>query len=142
GVEDALLIASRVNDDLGAGAKAGLQRAHSVQRELALGVAQQRRIGTEQCPIKVHVQAAHGGRDRSSHTQVQMSVARDTEPWEALLQTGREDERLGPESRPPAPEPPPGFGPAELGPAGPDALGYAGPKHPAYQPATQAHAPF
>jgi DEAD/DEAH box helicase domain-containing protein len=55
-----------------------------------------------------------------------MSVARDTEPWEALLQTGREDERLVHEGRSQARSPVPVSIPAELGPTVRDALDKAG----------------
>jgi DEAD/DEAH box helicase domain-containing protein len=55
-----------------------------------------------------------------------MSVARDTEPWEALLQNGREDERLVHEERSPARSPLPVSVPAELGPTVRDALDQAG----------------
>jgi DEAD/DEAH box helicase domain-containing protein len=55
-----------------------------------------------------------------------MSVARDTEPWEALLQTGREDERLVHESRSAARSPLPVSVPEELGPTVRDALDQAG----------------
>ena len=55
-----------------------------------------------------------------------MSVARDTEPWEALLQTGREDERLVHDDRSPARSPLPVSVPAELGPTVRNALDQAG----------------
>ena len=55
-----------------------------------------------------------------------MSVARDTEPWEALLQTGREDERLVHDERSPARSPLPVSVPAELGPTVRNALDQAG----------------
>jgi len=55
-----------------------------------------------------------------------MSVARDTEPWEALLQIGREDERLVHESRSRAREPLPVSVPEELGPTVRDALDKTG----------------
>src|SRR5690349_7098913 len=55
-----------------------------------------------------------------------MSVARDTEPWEALLQTGREDERLVHESRSRARESLPVSVPEALGPTVRNALDKTG----------------
>src|SRR5438309_1696875 len=55
-------------------------------------------------PIEVNVKTAHRARDRSSparparHTRT-VSTVRSTEPWAALLETGRADERLVHEDR-------------------------------------------
>ena len=59
-------------DDLRTGAFAGLQRSHALQREGAVGAAQQRAAGAEQRAVEVDVEAAHadilahrrGARDR------------------------------------------------------------------------------
>ena len=71
-----------------------------------------------------------------------MSVARDTEPWEALLQTGREDERLVHEARSPARSPLPVSVPEELGPTVRNALDKTGLHYLYSHQAAALHAAF
>jgi DEAD/DEAH box helicase domain-containing protein len=71
-----------------------------------------------------------------------MSVARDTEPWEALLQTGREDERLVHEARSPARSPLPVAVPEELGPTVRNALDKTGLHYLYSHQAAALHAAF
>ena len=66
GLEHAPLPAARVDDDLGAGSGARLQRSHPQQAEAAVGAGQQRGVGTQQSPVQIDVQAPHGGGDRST----------------------------------------------------------------------------
>jgi DEAD/DEAH box helicase domain-containing protein len=71
-----------------------------------------------------------------------MSVAGTTEPWEALLQTGREDERLVHEARSPARSPLPVSVPEELGPTVRDALDKTGLHYLYSHQAAAVHAAF
>ena len=71
-----------------------------------------------------------------------MSVAGTTEPWEALLQTGREDERLVHEARSPARSPLPVSVPEELGPTVRNALDKTGLHYLYSHQAAALHAAF
>ena len=74
---------------------ARLERAHAVEREAAVGAAQQRRSGAEQRPVEIDVEAAQrvATVDRARHTGAAVSIV-PKQNRGRLLEAGRSDERL------------------------------------------------
>jgi hypothetical protein len=93
-VEERRAPPSGVDDDLGAGTRAGLQRTRAEQREAGLRVVEEGVVRTEQGAVEIDVEAAQGNGHGDLVWVERMAVVRDIEPWDELLAAGREDERL------------------------------------------------
>src|SRR5262249_8421536 len=96
------LAAAREDHDLDLGPVARLQRAHGIEAEAAIGVAQQRGARAEQGAVEVDVYAAEHARESADFRPAArarlpprvVAVSPDREPWTALLERGRAEERL------------------------------------------------